>query len=63
MVCTPHKGRCMNGVRFICDDTVRVEVPDIVHRLCFVSVLPLDLPVLVEDVHIFLAHFFYSILW
>jgi hypothetical protein len=35
MVRTPHKGRCMNGIRFIRDDTVRVEVPDFVSFIRF----------------------------
>ena len=57
MVRTPYKCCCMNGIRFIRDDTIRVEVPNFVGFLGFVCIFPLDLTVFIEYVCIFLTYF------
>jgi hypothetical protein len=46
MIGTPDEGRCMNGTRFIRDDTTRIEVPDLIRLFCFCRVVfPLDLSI------------------
>ena len=63
MVGTPDEGRDVYGVRFICDDTVRLEVPNFIGFLRFCGVaIQLELTVFVEDVYEFLADFYIVII-
>jgi hypothetical protein len=51
MISTPDEGRCMNGIRFIRDDTIRIEVSDLIGFFSLYDVVfPLDLTVFIEDV-------------
>ena len=56
MVRTPDEGRCMNGIGFIRDFPIGIEVPDLISFLRFCGVIfKLNLFMLIEDVHRFVA--------
>ena len=49
MIRTPHEGRCMDDIGFICDDTIRIEVSNFIGLFCLSSmVFPLDLTMFIE---------------
>ena len=58
MVRTPNKCCDVYGIRLISLCTIGCEIPDFIRflRVCGV-ILPLQLPVLIEDVYEFLADF------